>query len=39
MESPLGRTGSIVGGESIPVKYPGLNIKMNAKGGDNEENI
>jgi len=39
MESPPGRHGSIVGGESIPRKYPGVDIRrMNLKGGDNEKN-
>jgi len=38
MESPLGSTRSIVGGESIPRIFPGLDIRLNWKGGDNEEN-
>jgi len=37
MGSPLGRTGSIVGRE-CPRIFPGWNIEMNVKGGDNEEN-
>jgi hypothetical protein len=39
MESAPKRTGSIVGGKSIPRKYPGLNKSMNLEGGDNEESI
>jgi hypothetical protein len=39
MKSPLERTGSIVGGESIPWRFPGFNTDMRVKGGDNEKNI